>query len=70
MEKPGKLAAVFSGRIAEADLVKFALEEAGIACWYDSDAGAQVVRVLVAAPDAERAKAEIKRSREEETTSD
>jgi len=70
---PKDVSVVFTGRAAEADLVRFILKEAEIACWVDADPGAgplQPIRVLVATPDAERAKAEIKRSREDETIAD
>jgi hypothetical protein len=81
-ERPKDFVVVFSGRVAEADLIKFILEEVDIRCWLDNEymgtmepfavapGGVQAVRVLVAPEDAERAKAEIKRSREEETTAD
>jgi hypothetical protein len=81
-ERPKDFVTVFSGRVAEADLIKFILEEVGIRCWLDNEymgmaepftvsaAGVQPVRVLVAPADAERAKAEIQRSREDETTAD
>lgn len=72
-ERPAKVAVVFTGRATEADLVRFILKEAGIACWIDADPGGgalQPVRVLVAPEDADRAKAEIKRSREDETVGD
>lgn len=80
--RPKDFVSVFSGRIAEADLVKFILEEAGIPCWLEnqyvgtidpwvvSPAGVQPVDVVVAPDDAERAKAEIKRSREDETAAE
>ncbi|MHC4971922.1 MAG: putative signal transducing protein [Planctomycetota bacterium] len=75
----GDFAVVFTGQITEADLVKFVLQEAGIRCWLEnqqmgtalpgvvSPAGA-AVRVLVAAADEGKAKAEIKRSQQDETT--
>ncbi|MCK6459793.1 MAG: DUF2007 domain-containing protein [Planctomycetes bacterium] len=72
-ERPKDVAVVFTGRPAEADLVRFILKEADIRCWLDGEPGAgplQPVRILVATPDAERAKAEIKRSREDETVAD
>jgi hypothetical protein len=72
-ERPKKVAVVFHGRQAEADLIRFLLKEAGIACWLDTEPGAeplQPVKLLVAPEDAERAKAEIKRSREDETIAD
>lgn len=72
-ERPKDVAVVFTGRPAEADLVRFILKEADIRCWVDADPGAgplQPVKVLVATPDADRAKAEIKRSREDETIAD
>lgn len=72
-ERPGAVTVVFDGRAAEADLIRFVLKEADIACWIDADPGAgplQPVRVLVAPENAERAKAEIKRSREDETVAD
>lgn len=72
-ERPRDVAVAFTGRAAEADLVRFALKEAGIRCWVDADTGAgplQPVKILVASADAERAKAEIKRAREDETLSD
>ncbi|HEX5139105.1 MAG TPA: hypothetical protein VFY93_19205 [Planctomycetota bacterium] len=72
-DRPKDVSVVFTGRAAEADLVRFILKEAEIACWVDADAAAgplQPIRVLVATPEAERAKAEIKRSREDETISD
>ncbi len=72
-ERPKSVAVVFSGRVAESDLIRFIPKEADIACWLDSDPGAgslQPVRILVAPEDAERAKAEIKRSREDETVAD
>jgi len=66
---------VFSGQLTEADLIKFLLQEAGIRCWLQNETmGATLpvdaVSVLVAPEDAERARAEIKRSQEEETASD
>ncbi len=76
---PGDFAVVFTGQITEADLVKFVLQEAGIRCWLEnqqmgtalpavvSPSGA-AVRVLVATGDEEKAKAEILRSRQDETT--
>jgi hypothetical protein len=76
---PGDFAVVFTGQITEADLVKFVLQEAGIRCWLENEqvgtalrgvvspAGASV-RVLVAAGDEDQAKAEIKRSQQDETT--
>jgi hypothetical protein len=76
---PGDFAVVFTGQITEADLVKFLLQEAGIRCWLEnqqmgtalpgvvSPSGA-AVRVLVATGDEEKAKAEILRSRQDETT--
>ncbi|MHC4547658.1 MAG: putative signal transducing protein [Planctomycetota bacterium] len=79
-EQGGDFAVVFSGQITEADLIKFVLEEAGIRCWLEnqqmgtmlrgivSPAGAGDVSVVVAPEDAERAKAEIQRSRQDETT--
>lgn len=72
-ERPKDVAVVFTGRPAEADLIRFILKEAEIGCWIDADPGAgplQPVKVLVATPDSERAKAEIKRSREDETVAD
>jgi hypothetical protein len=72
-ERPRNVAVVFTGRAAEADLIRFILKEAGIACWLDAEPGAgplQPVKVLVAPEDAERAKAEIRRSREDETVAD
>jgi hypothetical protein len=72
-ERPRDVAVVFTGRAAEADLIRFILKEADIRCWVDADPGAgalQPVKVLVPTPDAERAKAEIKRSREDETVAD
>lgn len=72
-ERPKKVAVVFDGRPAEADLIRFILKEAGIGCWLDAEPGSgplQPVRILVAPEDAERAKAEIKRSREDETAAD
>jgi len=80
--RPKDFVSVFSGRVTEADLVKFILEEAGIPCWLENEyagtlrpsaaapAGIQAVDVVVAPGDAERAKAEIKRSREDETAAD
>jgi hypothetical protein len=76
---PGEFAVVFSGQITEADLVKFVLEQAGIRCWLENEqmgtafpsvvapSGA-AVRVLVAAADEDKAKAEIRRSQQDETT--
>ena len=64
-ERPKKVAVVFDGR--------FMLKEASIPCWVDAEPGAgplQPVKILVAPEDAERAKAEIKRSREDETVAD
>jgi hypothetical protein len=49
------------------------LKEADIGCWLDAEPGGgplQPVKLLVAAEDADRAKAEIKRSREDETVAD
>jgi hypothetical protein len=72
-ERPKNVAVVFNGRAAEADLIRFILKEAGIRCWFDAEPGAaglQPVRILVAPEDAERAKAEIKKSREDETIAD
>lgn len=72
-ERPKNVAVVFSGRVAEADLIRFVLKEADILCWLDAEPGAgplQPVRILVAPGDAERAKAEIKKSREDETIAD
>jgi len=72
-ERPTKVAVVFNGRAAESDLIRFILKEADIPCWTDADPGAgalQPVRILVAPEDADRAKAEIKRSREDETVAD
>jgi hypothetical protein len=72
-ERPKDVAVVFTGRPAEADLIRFILKEADIRCWLDAEPGAgalQPVKVLVATPDAERAKTEIKRSREDETIAD
>ena len=72
-ERPKDVAVVFDGRAAEADLVRFILKEADIPCWTDADPGAgalQPVKILVAAENADRAKAEIKRSREDETVAD
>jgi len=72
-ERPRNVAVVFTGRAAEADLVRFILAEADIACWLDAEPGAgalQPVRILVASEKADRAKAEIKRSREDETAAD
>jgi len=78
-QTPGDFAVVFTGQITEADLVKFVLQEAGIRCWLEnqqmgmalpgavSPSGA-AVRVLVATGDEEKAKAEILRSRQDETT--
>jgi hypothetical protein len=78
-QTPGDFAVVFTGQITEADLVKFLLQEAGIRCWLEnqqmgtslpgvvSPSGA-AVRVLVATGDEEQAKAEILRSRQDETT--
>jgi hypothetical protein len=78
-QTPGDFAVVFTGQITEADLVKFLLQEAGIRCWLEnqqmgtalpgvvSPSGA-AVRVLVATGDEEKAKAEILRSRQDETT--
>ncbi|MHC4164250.1 MAG: putative signal transducing protein [Planctomycetota bacterium] len=78
-QTPGDFAVVFTGQITEADLVKFVLQEAGIRCWLEnqqmgtalpgvvSPSGA-AVRVLVAAGDEDKAKAEIKRSQQDETT--
>ena len=78
-QKPGDFAVVFTGQITEADLVKFLLQEADIRCWLEnqqmgtalpgvvSPSGA-AVRVLVATGDEEKAKAEILRSRQDETT--
>jgi hypothetical protein len=72
-ERPKKVAVVFDGRPAEADLIRFILKEADIRCWLDGEPGGgplQPVKLLVAAEDAERAKAEIKKSREDETVAD
>lgn len=72
-ERPASVTVVFDGRAAEADLIRFILKEAGIACWLDADPGGgalQPVRILVKPEEAERAKAEIKRSREDETVAD
>jgi hypothetical protein len=72
-ERPKKVAVVFDGRPAEADLIRFILKEADIGCWLDAEPGGgplQPVKLLVAAEDADRAKAEIKRSREDETVAD
>jgi hypothetical protein len=72
-ERPSRVAVVFNGRAAEADLIRFILKEAGIRCWLDAEPGGgalQPVKILVAPEDAERAKAEIKRSREDETVAD
>jgi len=72
-ERPARVSVVFDGRPAEADLIRFMLKEVDIACWLDADPGAgplEAVRILVAPEDAERAKAEIKRSREDETVAD
>lgn len=72
-ERPKNVAVVFTGRAAESDLVRFILKEADIPCWLDADTGAgalQPVRILVAPEDADRAKAEIKKSREDETVAD
>jgi hypothetical protein len=72
-KRPAEVAVVFDGRPAEADLIRFLLKEAGIACWVDAEPGAgplQPVKVLVAPDDAERAKAEIRKSREDETLAD
>jgi len=78
-QTPGDFAVVFTGQITEADLVKFVLQQVGIRCWLEnqqmgmalpgvvSPAGA-AVRVLVAEGDADKAKAEIKRSQQDETT--
>lgn len=69
-ERPKNVAVVFNGRVAESDLVRFILKEADIPCWLDAEPGAgglQTVRILVAPEDADRAKAEIKRCREDET---
>ncbi|MHC4816494.1 MAG: putative signal transducing protein [Planctomycetota bacterium] len=78
-QTPGDFAVVFTGQITEADLVKFVLQEAGIRCWLEnqqmgtalpgivSPTGAGV-RVLVAPGDEAKAKAEIKRSQQDETT--
>jgi len=80
--RPKDFVSVFSGRIAEADLIKFILEEVGIRCWLENQymgtiepwvvapAGVQAVDVVVAPADAERARAEIKRSREDETAAE
>jgi hypothetical protein len=72
-ERPRDVAVVFTGRVAEAELVRFILKEAAIRCWLDAEPGAgplQPVKVLVAPSDADRAKAEIKQSREDETIGD
>jgi len=72
-ERPTSVAVVFDGRVAEADLLRFMLKESGIPCWLDADPGGgalQPVRILVKPEDAERAKAAIKRSREDETVAD
>lgn len=72
-------AVVFTGQITEADLVKFVLQQAGIRCWLENEQmGAALpgvvsptgaaVRVLVAAADEAEAKAEIRRSQQDETT--
>lgn len=76
---PGDFAVVFTGQITEADLVKFVLQQAGIRCWLENQQmgtalpgvvspGGASVRVLVAAGDEAEAKAEIKRSQQDETT--
>ena len=73
---------VFKGAIAEADLIKFILEEAGMSVWLENEAtgamltgvvspgGGDIVKVLVAPDDAEKARDEIKRSEQDETTTD
>lgn len=69
---------VFAGKITEADLVKFVLEEVGIKAWLENEqvgttipvGSMQEVRVVVTAGDTERARAEIERSRKDETTED
>jgi hypothetical protein len=70
VERPRDVVTVFSGRIAEADLLKFLLEEAGIRCWLDNESFDEPpvsVRLLVAQDDAGRAREAIQRSREDET---
>ena len=78
-QTPGDFAVVFTGQITEADLIKFVLQQAGIRCWLENEqvgtalpgivspSGASV-RVLVATGDEEKAKAEIQRSQQDETT--
>jgi hypothetical protein len=79
-QTPGDdFAVVFTGQITEADLVKFVLQQAGIRCWLENEqmgtampgvvspSGAGV-RVLVTTDDEERARAEIQRSQQDETT--
>lgn len=77
-QTPGDFAVVFTGQITEADLVKFVLQQAGIQCWLENEqmgtalpgvtAPAGGVRVLVSSADEEKAKAEIQRSQQDETT--
>jgi hypothetical protein len=72
-ERPKNVAVVFSGRAAECDLIRFILKEAEIPCWLDAEPGAgplQPVRILVSPENADRAKAEIKRSREDDTVAE
>ena len=78
MKKDQDFQVVFSGQITEADLVKFVLEEVGIKAWLENEqVGTTIplgsmaeVRVVVTAGDADRARAEIERSRTDETTDD
>ena len=59
-------------------MIKFILEETGMRVWLDNEsagtltAGMDIVpvRVLVAGEDADRARDEIKRSEQDETTTD
>ena len=77
-QTPGDFAVVFTGQITEADLVKFVLQQAGIRCWLENEQMGTTlpsvvspgggVRVLVTTADEEKAKAEIQRSQQDETT--